>query len=52
MKTHDRVFATLSLKNIVFGSPIKDKGFGFGASRRKPEQTAINQLCMEADSAG
>jgi uncharacterized protein (DUF362 family) len=27
MKTHNTVGATLSLKNIVFGSPIKDKGF-------------------------
>jgi len=35
MKTHDRVFATLSLKNIVFGSPVKDMGFTFGASRKK-----------------
>lgn len=35
MKTHDRVFATLSLKNIVFGTPIKDMGFTFGASRKK-----------------
>ena len=35
MKTHDRVFATLSLKNIVFGSPVKDQGFTFGASRKK-----------------
>jgi uncharacterized protein (DUF362 family) len=35
MKTHDRVFATLSLKNIVFGTPIKDTGFSFGASRKK-----------------
>ncbi len=35
MKTHDRVFATLSLKNIVFGSPIKDMGFTFSASRKK-----------------
>lgn len=30
MKTHDRVFATLSLKNIVFGAPIKDVGFSWG----------------------
>lgn len=30
MKTHDRVVATLSLKNIVFGAPIKDKGFRWG----------------------
>lgn len=35
MKTHDRVFATLSLKNIVFGTPIKDVGFAFGASGKK-----------------
>jgi uncharacterized protein (DUF362 family) len=34
MKTHDRVFATLSLKNIVFGSPIKDLGFTFSDSRK------------------
>ncbi|MEW6238695.1 MAG: DUF362 domain-containing protein [Candidatus Omnitrophota bacterium] len=30
MKTHDRVVATLSLKNIVFGAPIKDEGFRWG----------------------
>ena len=30
MKTHDRVVATLSLKNIVLGAPIKDKGFRWG----------------------
>jgi uncharacterized protein (DUF362 family) len=35
MKTHDRVFATLSLKNIVVGAPIKDSGFTFGSSSRK-----------------
>ena len=35
MKTHDRVFATLSLKNIVVGAPIKDSGFTFGPSSRK-----------------
>jgi len=27
MKTHDRIVTTLSLKNIVFGAPIKDPGF-------------------------
>ena len=27
MKTHGSVIATLSLKNIVFGAPIKDPGF-------------------------
>lgn len=35
MKTHDRVFATLSLKNIVVGSPVKDPGFTFSSSSRK-----------------
>jgi len=30
MKTHDRVLATLSLKNIVVGAPVKDLGFGWG----------------------
>ncbi|MBM3888075.1 MAG: DUF362 domain-containing protein [Verrucomicrobia bacterium] len=30
LKTHDRVVATLSLKNIVFGAPIKDPGFRWG----------------------
>jgi uncharacterized protein (DUF362 family) len=35
MKTHDRVVATLSLKNIVFGAPIKDIGFTYD-SKRKP----------------
>lgn len=34
MKTHDRVVATLSLKNIVFGAPIKDKGFTYGKDRK------------------
>jgi uncharacterized protein (DUF362 family) len=34
MKTHDRVVATLSLKNIVFGAPIKDLGFSWSPSRK------------------
>ena len=34
LKTHDRVVATLSLKNIVFGSPIKDQGFSWSPSRK------------------
>ncbi len=34
MKTHDRVVTTLSLKNIIFGAPIKDKGFAWGSSRK------------------
>jgi uncharacterized protein (DUF362 family) len=32
-KTHDRVVATLSLKNIVVGAAIKDAGVGFGGRR-------------------
>lgn len=35
MKTHDRVVATLSLKNIVVGAPIKDFGYTW-TSKRKP----------------
>jgi uncharacterized protein (DUF362 family) len=35
LKTHDRVIATLSLKNIIFGAPIKDEGFGWGSNRKK-----------------
>ena len=33
MKTHDQVVATLSLKNIVFGAPVKDLGFSWGKGR-------------------
>lgn len=33
-KTQDRVVATLSLKNIVVGAPIKDAGFRWGRSGR------------------
>ena len=32
MKTHDRILATLSLKNVVVGAPIKDKGFSWSHS--------------------
>jgi uncharacterized protein (DUF362 family) len=35
LKTHDRVVATLSLKNIVFGAPIKDTGFTWGKNRKE-----------------
>jgi uncharacterized protein (DUF362 family) len=35
MKTHDRAIVTLSLKNIVFGAPVKDDGFTFGRNRRE-----------------
>ncbi len=34
MKTHDRIVATLSLKNIVVGAPIKDIGFAWGKNRK------------------
>jgi len=34
-KTHDRVLVTLSLKNIIFGAPIKDPGFAFGKNRKE-----------------
>jgi uncharacterized protein (DUF362 family) len=35
MKTHDRVIVTLSLKNIIFGAPVKDPGFSWGKTRRE-----------------
>src|ERR1017187_9965814 len=38
-KTHDRVVATLSLKNIVVGAPIKDPGFSWGAASRSGKMT-------------
>lgn len=34
LKTHDRVLATLSLKNIVFGAPIKDLGYSWDKHRK------------------
>ena len=39
MKTHDRVVATLSLKNVIFGAPIKDLGFSFRQDRKPGAQT-------------
>jgi len=35
MKTHDRTVVTLSLKNIIFGAPLKDEGFAFGKNRKE-----------------
>jgi uncharacterized protein (DUF362 family) len=35
MKTHDRSVVTLSLKNIVFGAPVKDPGFAFRGKGRE-----------------
>jgi len=34
MKTHDRIIATLTLKNVVVAAPIKDQGFTFGKDRK------------------
>ncbi|NLX95197.1 MAG: DUF362 domain-containing protein [Rhodopirellula sp.] len=39
LKTHDLVVATLSLKNIIFGAPIKDPGFGFGKQGKPGAQS-------------
>lgn len=35
MKTHNLAVVTLSLKNIVFGSPVKDIGFRLGANSKE-----------------
>ena len=39
MKTHDRVVATLSLKNVVLGAPIKDPGYSWGRDRRQGSES-------------
>jgi len=39
MKTHDRVVATLSLKNIIVGAPIKDAGFRWGGGGKAGAKT-------------
>jgi len=44
MKTHDRIIATLSLKNIVVGAPIKDIGFVSG--RNPPPATDSMPVCL------
>jgi uncharacterized protein (DUF362 family) len=41
MKTHQVVGATLSLKNIVFGAPIKDKGFTLYSEDKRFSSRAI-----------
>ena len=33
MKTHDRIVATLTFKNLAVGASIKDPGFAFGRNR-------------------
>ncbi|MGA2034345.1 MAG: DUF362 domain-containing protein [Thermoguttaceae bacterium] len=44
LKTHDRVVATLSLKNIVVGAAVKDPGFTWG-QRAKPGTTSDKPIC-------
>lgn len=44
MKTHDRVVTTLSLKNIIFGAPIKDAGFAWGRNS-KPGAKNDKPIC-------
>ena len=46
MKTHNTVGATLSLKNIVFVSPIKDKGFTLYNEdlRFAPEKAKVSKV--------
>ena len=39
LKTHDRIVATLSLKNIVLGAPVKDPGFGWGHGAKAGAQS-------------
>jgi hypothetical protein len=38
-KTHDRVVTTLSLKNIIFGAPVKDLGFRWGKGAKPGTKT-------------
>ena len=44
LKTHDRIVATLSLKNVIFGAPLKDLGFRWGKAR-KPGTKNDKPLC-------
>jgi len=39
MKTHDRILATLTLKNVVVGAPIKDPSWGMGKDRKPGART-------------
>jgi uncharacterized protein (DUF362 family) len=39
MKTHDLIVATLSLKNIILGAPVKDPGFGWGNGAKAGAKT-------------
>jgi uncharacterized protein (DUF362 family) len=44
LKTHDRVVATLSLKNIVLGAAVKDLGFSWGPGA-KPGTKTDKPIC-------
>lgn len=44
IKTHDMVVATMSLKNIVFGAPLKDQDFRFG-KRHMPGTKSDKPIC-------
>lgn len=43
-KTHDLAVATMSLKNIIFGAPLKDLGFRFG-KRQPPGTKSDKPIC-------
>jgi uncharacterized protein (DUF362 family) len=50
MKTHTSVLATLSLKNIVFGAPIKDPGFTlYNEDIRFSEKAVESELGASSD---
>lgn len=42
MKTHDRAICTLSLKNVVVGSAIKDKDFRWGGNKGSNDKVFIH----------
>ncbi|HOA71857.1 MAG TPA: DUF362 domain-containing protein [Phycisphaerae bacterium] len=42
LKTHDRAICTLSLKNVVVGSAIKDKEFRWGGSKGSNDKVFIH----------
>ncbi len=44
MKTHDRIVATLSLKNIIFGAAVKDVGLRWGPGS-KPGAKSDKPIC-------
>jgi uncharacterized protein (DUF362 family) len=44
MKTHNSVVASLSLKNIVFGAPIKDSGFTLYSEDKRFSAKAVASL--------